>query len=228
MTVIGVIPARGGSKRLPRKNIVEFHGKPIIAWTIEAAYAVGVLDRVIVSTEDREIAETAKRFGAEVVARPDELASDAAMVRDVCLDLIAREEEAGRRYDILCCLYATAPLRRAEDIRRVVSLVRDEGADFALAASEYLQPPHQALRLDADGSVVPFLPALVDKRASEIGRLVVDNGSTYATRIDAFRRTGSFYGTPMRVHVMPRERSIDIDDAADLELARFHAPGVLE
>ena len=111
---LAVIPARGGSKRLPRKNIVDFFGKPIIAYTIEAALGSGCFSRVLVSTEDSEISDIAIQHGAEVADRPADLAGDSATVVDVCVDILNREAAAGKEYDVLCCLYPAAPHSRGK------------------------------------------------------------------------------------------------------------------
>jgi N-acylneuraminate cytidylyltransferase len=120
-------------------------------------------------------------------------------------------------------LYATAPLRTADDIGATVALLAPEACDFALAVSEYDSPPHQALALNDDHRVTPKWPDLVERRADEIGPLVVDNGSTYAVDVSAFREHQSFYGPGLRGHLMPRERSVDIDTPLDFDLALFFA-----
>ena len=144
---IAIIPARGGSKRLPRKNLLPFLGRPIIAHTIETAHACRCFDRVVVSTEDPEIVEAARSAGAEVSVRPTNLATDAARVVDVCLDLLATEERAGRSYDVFACLYATAPLRRSDDVAAVMAMLEDEHADFAMAITTFPIAPHQAMKI---------------------------------------------------------------------------------
>ena len=128
---LAIIPARGGSKRLPRKNILPFLGRPIIAHTIEAATESGCFTRILVSTEDEEIADAARAAGADIQQRDPSLATDAATLTDVCLDILASEERAGRAFDTFACLYATAPLRRAEDIVAVTALAERTDIDFA-------------------------------------------------------------------------------------------------
>lgn len=223
MRRIAVIPARGGSKRLPRKNVIDFMGKPIIAWTIEAAKECGLFDKIFVSTEDDEIAAVSQRYGADIDRRSSQLATDSARVSEVCLDFIKRHPA-----DILCCLYATAPLRNAEDIAVVVGMIQPDACNFSIAATHYDLPPHQALKLQVDNFVVPQWPEIANMRASDVGTLVVDNGSTYAVNIESFQKHKSFYGPKMRAHIMPRERSMDIDEAIDLEIARFFAQKIRE
>src|SRR5436190_22860631 len=220
---LAIIPARGGSKRLPRKNVLPFRGRPMLAHTVEAALMSRCFERVLVSSEDEEIAAVAQGAGAEIFRRSAELASDTARVTDVCLDVLAQEEHAGRLYEIFACLHATAPLRRAEDIAAVLALLDSNSTDFAMAVVTYALAPHQALHVEKDGTLIPMWPDLIDLRASEIGQLVVDNGSTYAARVAAFRQQKTFYGSGLRGHVMPRERSVDIDERHDYDLARWYA-----
>lgn len=219
---LAVIPARGGSKRLPRKNIIDFKGRPIIAYTIEAALNSGLFNRVVVSTEDVEIADVAHGFGAEIDERPDTLAGDHVRVVEVCLDLLEREERAGKTYDLMCCLYATAPLRQSKDIAAVAELI-GPGCHFAMAVTEYDYPPLQALRKAADGRLTPMWPEWIEVRSQDTPKLVVDNGSTYAVSVDVFRREKRFYGPGLRGHLMPRNRSVDIDTKEDLVLAEHFA-----
>lgn len=223
MRPCALIPARGGSKRLPRKNVIDFLGKPMIAHTIGAALESGSFERVVVSTEDAEIAAVARHAGALVHPRPANLATDSATVSQVCLDFLDAEAAAGRRPDVFCCLFATAPLRNAADIRAVVGLVDPGRCDFALAVTTYDLPPHQALRSTGEGTLTAMFPDLITKRASEVGALVVDNGSTYAATIGAFREIKNFFGPGLRGHLMPRSRSVDLDEAEDLELLTVFA-----
>jgi pseudaminic acid cytidylyltransferase len=222
MTAICVIPARGGSKRLPRKNVVDFFGKPMIAYSIEAAKASERFARIVVSSEDAETLEIARRYGAEPIERKPTLATDNARVSEVLLDFLQQEEANGRTYDIISCLFAAAPLRRAADVAAVIDLIKPGACHFAIAVTEYDLPPHQALKLESDGALKPMWPELVDLRDEQVGKLVVDNGSTYAATVDAFRTQKNFYGSPLRGHIMPRERSVDLNSAIDLEIAKVH------
>ncbi len=220
---LAVIPARGGSKRLPRKNVLDFLGKPIITYTIEAARDAGIFNRVVVSTEDAEIAEIAKKHGGDVDVRPASLATDAATIKDVCIELLDRLEKSGEKYDTLSVLYATAPLRNADDIRETHKLLADGKCDFAMGITEFVQPVHQVLTQSAIDTMVPVFPDQITLRASDVKRYFAGNGSTYCVNVAAFRKAGSFAGQPLRGHVMPRERSVDIDTQPDFELAEFYA-----
>jgi pseudaminic acid cytidylyltransferase len=223
MSKLAFIPARGGSKRLPRKNIMEFHGRPMISYTINAARESGLFDRVVVSTEDAEIADIAQRAGADIDRRPARFATDQAHVTDVCLDFLERERSVGRTWDVMSCLYATAPMRTAADIRATAGLLDPGRCDFAMAVTRYPLPPHQALKLEADGVLSPMWPELIGRRANELPGLVVDNGSTYAVDVAAFERSRTFYGPKLRGYEMPRARSVDIDTREDFEYALWIA-----
>jgi CMP-N-acetylneuraminic acid synthetase len=206
---------------VPRKNVLDFCGKPMLAWTVEAALESGLFGRVVVSTEDAEIAETALRFGAEVDRRAPALATDTATVRQVCLDFLDRQEAAGLRPDRFCCLYATAALRTAEDIRAVMGLLNPGVCDFACAVTTFDLPVNQALHDRGDGVFEPMWPEIFDLNAKDWEAVCVDNGSTYAMTVAGFRAHG-FMGPGLRTHLMPRWRSVDIDEPEDLELARLY------
>jgi pseudaminic acid cytidylyltransferase len=213
--MLAIIPARGGSKRLPRKNIADFHGKPLIAWTIEAAQKSNCFSEIVVSTDDEEIAAVAAKCWAKVERRPADLATDESRVVDVCLSMLS-----ARNCTQFACLYATSPLRTGADISGVVGLLKPFRCDFAMAVAPFECSPHQALKED-DGYLSPMWPELIEKRHNEIPRLYVDNGSTYAATVEAFRQHKTFYGPNLRGWVMPRERSVDIDTQLDLDYARF-------
>jgi N-acylneuraminate cytidylyltransferase len=220
---IAIIPARGGSKRLPRKNVIDFLGKPILGWSLDAAHATGLFDRVLVSTEDAEIAEIARSLGGEVDARPSELGGDAITVADVCVELLQRLAQQGETYATMTVLYATAPLRSAADIRATFELLEPGACDHALAVTEYDHPVHQALTRGKKGDLMAQFPDWVSRRKDTVPAFYCGNGSTYCVGVDDFLKTRSFYGPGMRGHIMPRERSIDIDTRADYELALFYA-----
>lgn len=216
---IAVIPARGGSKRFPRKNAAAFFGLPIVAHTIKAALGSGCFVRTVVSTDDGEIAAIARAHGAETDDRPAHLATDTAGVVDVCLDLLARERAAGRSYTTLCALYATSPLRGADDIRATMALLEPGKCDFAIAVTDYDLPPYRALRENADGTLEPMWPEFAFRKSQEMPVLRVNNGSTYAVGVNAFERAKVFTGPGCRGHLMPRGRSTDIDFPEDLDAA---------
>jgi len=220
MSSVCLIPARGGSKRLPRKNIADFLGRPIIAYTIEAARESGLFSRIVVSTEDPEIARIARDWDAEWHERPVALAADTASVIDVCLGFLEDEGRARRHHDTLACLLPTAPMRSADDIRGVHALLEPGACEFAMAVTTYDLPPLQALRRTVDGYLEPMWSEYNNLRSQDAPSLYVDNGSTYVAATGSLRRERSFYGPRLRGYLMPRERSVDIDEPLDLELAR--------
>lgn len=223
MSCVCLIPARGGSKRLPRKNIADFLGRPIIAYTIEAARASGLFSCIAVSTEDREIARIAIDWGTEWHERPARLAADDARLIDVCVGFLEDEERAGRRYDTLACLLPTAPMRGPDDVHGVHDLLAPGACEFAMAVTTYGLPPLQALRRTPDGFLELMWPQLANLRSQDAPSLYVDNGSTYFAATGALLRERTFYGPRLRGYLMPRERSVDIDEPFDLELARVLA-----
>src|SRR5262245_12988121 len=214
---IAIIPARGGSKRLPRKNIFPVNGRPLIAYTIEAALESACFARVIVSTEDREIAAAAGDAGAEIHDRDGRLASDTATVVEVCRDVLGRLGDRGQMPERFACLLATAALRTADDIRRAEAMLVPR-CDFVMAVTEYEKSPLQALVEQPDGSLRLMWPDLIDMPRSEAPRLVVDNGSIYWCRTEAFLTQRTFYGSGLQGYRMPRQRSVDVDTATDLAL----------
>ena len=221
--IIAIIPARGGSKRFPRKNIVLFGGREIIGWTIEEARGCGIFQRVVVSTEDAEIAEVAGKFGVEVDARPERLGGDDVGLAEVCLEFLEREARSGREYDIMCCLFPAAPLRKAKDIVGTVDLVRTGECDFAVAVTDYHFPPHMAKAADENGYLRHAWPEWAAKKRRELPRMVIDNGSTYAFSVPAFLKAKTFHGSPQKGYHMPRMRSVDIDEPEDLRIAELFA-----
>ncbi len=227
MRRIAIIPARGGSKRLPRKNIADFYGKPIIAHTIEAALESKLFESVIVSTEDDEIATISHTYGAEVHRRDASLASDSAKVVDVCLALLAEKEKRSDKYDVMCCLLATSPLRNASHIKEAYQLFEAHGRRFVMAVTQFSKSPWQALRINENGSLSPMWSEWVNIRSQDRPQLLVDNGSTYIVDVDAFRVQKSFYGEGLRGYVMAPEYSVDIDEPADLGLAKYYAARVM-
>jgi N-acylneuraminate cytidylyltransferase len=212
---LGIIPARGGSKRLPRKNILELNGKPLLAYTVEAALNSGVLERVIVSTEDEEIARVGGAAGAEVLLRPGELASDSARVRDVCVHVI-EELSQERPIDCFCVLTATSALRTAEDIRRSFELLQT-GFDYVSSVTEYFFYPHAALVEDETSRLHYQWPEIAHAKGQELPNFVVENGAINWCRMEQFMRDRELMGSNTGAYRMPKYRSIDIDTLEDFQ-----------
>ena len=213
---LAIIPARGGSKRIPRKNIKPFCGKPMIAWSIEAALESGCFDRVIVSTDDDEIAEVARQHGAEVpFMRPLELSDDHTGTIPVIRHAIETINSQGRAVEQACCLYATAPFIRAEDLRRGLEILQGSGGDYAFSVTSYAFPIQRAIRLTPEGRVEMFNPEHFSTRSQDLEEAYHDAGQFYWGRADAWLQ-GKMIFSPASLPVMlPRHRVQDIDTPED-------------
>jgi CMP-N,N'-diacetyllegionaminic acid synthase len=223
LDVVGLVTARGGSKRLPRKSVLPLAGKPMIAWTIDAACDSAALARVIVSTDDDEIAGIARAHGADVpFVRPTELGlddSDHVAVVEHALDWLVEHE--GVEPDYVMLLQPTSPLRTAEDIDACVSLARDTGAAAVVSVTAMKPQPDLALRVSADGTLEHAFPDL--DRGGE--PLVAPNGAVYLNRVASLRADRAFIPNGARGYLMPSERSLDVDTQWDFTLAEAALQG---
>jgi len=215
--ITAIIPARGGSKGVKRKNIRETGGKPLLVWTIEAAKAAASLDNFYVSTEDEEIAALARTHGVQVLERPENLASDAAQCHDVVLDALDRLDPAP---DIVVLLQPTSPLRTGADIDACVQALVDRPAAMsATTVCEVDHHPAKCLEI-MDGMMKPYTNwADAEARRQDLPPVYRQNGAVYAVRTHYFREKGRFLLPPVAVHVMDAADSIDIDDETALLVA---------
>jgi CMP-N,N'-diacetyllegionaminic acid synthase len=223
MTILGIIPARGGSKGIPRKNIAPVAGKPLLAWTVEAALTSRILDRVLVSTEDAEIADIARASGAEVpFLRPQELARDETPGIDPVLHALDFLDREGYRPEWVMLLQPTSPLRLAEDIRGAREVAIRTGGDLVISVSEAVPPPAWMRKIDADGILQKYFEQeeTPDVR-QQLPTAFALNGAIYFSRVSTVRTRRSFSGGRAHPYVMPRERSLDVDTPWDLELAQM-------
>jgi len=222
-TILGLIPARGGSKGLPGKNIRPLLGKPLIAWTIQQALASKYLDKVIVSTEDEGIAEISKQYSAKVpFMRPKELATDEAGGIDVVLHTIRWMEENGKSYDFLMLLQPTSPLRTSEDIDNAIELLFSKKAQTVISVCEVNHHPYCSNTLPEDGCMKDFIePEVMNKNRQELPVFYRLNGAIYLAYWDYLKSQRSFFGKETFAYIMPKERSIDIDNEMDLKLAEI-------
>ncbi|EGU56707.1 pseudaminic acid CMP-transferase [Vibrio nigripulchritudo ATCC 27043] len=217
---VAIIPARGGSKRIPRKNIKPFHGKPMIAYSIEAAKASGCFDKVIVSTDDSEIAEVAKTYGADVpFLRPKDISDDYATTMDVMEHAIRWCKSEGWQIDAVCCLYATAPFILPEDLQKGYELIRDDTVQFVFSATSFPFPIQRAIKLDEQGSVSMFSPENEQVRSQDLEEGYHDAGQFYWGQTTAFLNKLSIFSPHSKVVLLPRCRVQDIDTPEDWELA---------
>ncbi|MCC9595861.1 MULTISPECIES: pseudaminic acid cytidylyltransferase [unclassified Rubrivivax] len=217
-----VIPARGGSKRIPRKNAKPFCGRPMIAWSIEAALSSACFEHVVVSTDDAEIAQLARRFGAETpFTRPAELSDDFTPTRPVVNHAILDAQQRWGAVDRVCCLYATAPFVRAADLRAGLATLESSGAEFAFTVASFPYPIQRALRRTADGRVQMIDPSTRLTRSQDLEPAFHDAGQFYWGRTSAFLdglETFSECSVPI---VLPRERVQDIDTEEDWRRAEL-------
>jgi CMP-N,N'-diacetyllegionaminic acid synthase len=215
MSVVALIPARGGSKGIPGKNLARLGGRPLLAWTVDAARSAGRVDRVVVSTDSEEISHVAEELGADVLRRPAELAADETPMREVVLHALGQLEAC----DVLVLLQPTSPLRRAEHIDEAVALLLDSGADSVVSVVEV---PHgfrpDSLMALEDGRLVSL--SAPPGRRQEKSPVFARNGpAVLVLRPD--RADEDLYGDDCRAYVMRPEDSVDVDEPFDLELAEF-------
>lgn len=213
---VAVIPARGGSKRIPRKNLREFCGKPMIAWSIEVALESGLFDLVVVSTDCDEIAEVATRFGATVpFRRPPHLSDDFTPTIPVVRHAIDWLISHGRVPDAVCCLYATSPMTLVEDLKQgQAALLADTSLDFAFAVTAYAFPIQRALKVN-DGVVEMFQPQHELTRSQDLPPAWHDAGQFYWGTANAFRKHDGFYSARSTPVFIPLHRVQDIDTPDD-------------
>lgn len=217
-----MIPARGGSKRVERKNVRDLDGQPLVSYTIQAAIESNLFDEIIVSTEDKEIAAVAEEYGATVpFQRPEELASDTAQVVNVTDHTLNYYEQQGREFDHLSVLLPTTPLRTATDLQNAYEKFESASeAEFLMCVTEYQYSPFEALHED-DGYLKNYWDEFDGRRSQDRPDLVVDTGAAYVMDVDAYKRERTFYGSKLVGYHMPPERSVDIDEPSDLKLAEF-------
>lgn len=219
---LAIIPARGGSKRIPRKNIKPFCGKPMIVWSIEAARQSGCFDRIIVSTDDAEIAEVAQAHGAEVpFVRPPELSDDHTGTIPVIAHAIAWMSAHAISVEMACCLYATAPFVQAEDLRRGLDVLKNSGANYAFSVTSYPFPIQRAIRLTTDQRVEMFHPEHFNTRSQDLEEAWHDAGQFYWGRAEAWLTGRPIFSLAAAAVPLPRHHVQDIDTAEDWERAEW-------
>lgn len=222
--MLAIIPARGGSKGLPRKNIKLLDGLPLICYSIKAALDSKLVDRVIVSTEDKEIASISRDFGAEVpFMRPDNLASDKSMVMDTYLNVIDLiSQQNSKPVESFVALLPTVPLRTSEDIDEAIKIFNDKKADSVISVVEASTPIHWYRRITNDGKLKNYLPEFdVVKNRQELEKTYVPNGAIYIFRTEVLKLTRQYNTEKTFPYIMPRNRSADIDDLLDFEWAEY-------
>ncbi len=219
---LAVIPARGGSKRIPRKNIKLFGGKPMIAWSIEAAIASECFDRIIVSTDDEEIAVIAKSFGAEVpFVRPASLADDHTGTTAVVAHATEWQNANGTVATAVCCIYATAPFLEPNDLKIGYEMLKTSGADYAFSVTSYAFPIQRAITLTPNQRVKMFQPEHFNTRSQDLTEAWHDAGQFYWGRAQAWLTHQPIFSESAIAVPIPRYRVQDIDTPEDWERAEW-------
>lgn len=221
MKNIAIITARGGSKRIPRKNIKEFCGIPILAYSIEAALNAGVFDTVMVSTDDEEIAGVARQYGAEVpFFRSENTSNDYATTNDVLLEVLTEYEKRGADYELVCCIYPTAPFVTAGKLKDAVARLLQSDADTLIPVVAFSYPPQRSM-IVKEGRLVFEYPQYLDSRSQDLEPHYHDVGQFYVFRTAAFRKNKKLMVGNILPLVVSELEVQDIDNQTDWEIAEI-------
>jgi N-acylneuraminate cytidylyltransferase len=219
---LAVIPARGGSKRIPRKNIRPFAGKPIIAYSIEAALACGLFDKVVVSTDDQEIAAVARQHGAELpFVRPKTLSDDFTGTNAVVSHAIQWHRDEGIDVDYVCCIYATAPFVQPHYLKAGFDSLVSSGKSFAFSVTSFPFPIQRAVRINSDGALEAMFPEHVATRSQDLEEAYHDAGQFYWGRAEAFVEARPLFSPESVPVILPRHLVQDIDTIEDWRRAEL-------
>jgi CMP-N,N'-diacetyllegionaminic acid synthase len=216
---IAIIPARGGSKRLPRKNILDFSGKPLIAWSIEACLNSKYIDKVVVSSDDKEILEISKRFHADTIKRPQELASDTSSTFDTLLHTIGKYSN----FDYIVLIQPTSPLRQSWHIDQAIENLLYKKADSIISVCEAEHSPLWTNHLPQDFSMKNFIPDIArGKRSQDLPKFYRLNGAIHMCDTNIFLDTKTFFlKDKAYAYIMDKKYSVDIDDELDFKFAEI-------
>lgn len=219
MKTIAIITARGGSKRIPKKNIKEFCGKPIITYSIEAALKAGCFDTVMVSTDSEEIAEIAKSYGAEVpFLRSEATSNDFATTADVLNEVIEQYSSKGEQFDLMCCIYPTAPFVTAEKLNKAINTLVENNADSLMPVVAFSFPPQRG-NVIRNGKLEYQYPEYSQMRSQDLEEVYHDCGQFYICKVNAFKESGKLVTGNAVPLIMPEEEVQDIDNLTDWVLA---------
>ena len=221
MKSLCIIPARGGSKRIPRKNIKPFLGKPIMAYSIEAALKSGVFDEVMVSTDDEEFAEVAKKFGASVpFLRSEATSNDYATTVDVLLEVVDMYKQRGKEFDVVCCLYSTAPFVTSERLKEASSRISD-AVDACFTIVQYSYPIQRSLRINEDNCVEMKFPEHLKSRTQDLEKVYHDAGQFYFVKTDALVKEKTVWCKRTAPLILSELEVQDLDTLTDWQLAEM-------
>jgi pseudaminic acid cytidylyltransferase len=220
MNIVAIIPARGGSKRIPNKNIKLFAGQPIISYTIKAAQHADLFDKIIISTDSEKIAKVAESYGAEVpFIRPAELADDYTGTDAVILHALKRLVEDGEKIDYICCIYATAPFIKAEYIIKGYNILRDKNATTSFSVTTYHFPIFRSLKINNQDRLEMFWPEYKETRSQDLPEAYHDAGQFYWAAAKKYLKEKQFYSKDAVPVILPRYLVQDIDTIEDWETA---------
>jgi N-acylneuraminate cytidylyltransferase len=220
-SIVGIITARGGSKRIPKKNIKDFCGKPIIAYSIEAAQESGLFDTVMVSTDSEEIAAVAKHYGAEVpFMRSRENANDYADTTDVLLEVLEEYQKRGCSFDEFCCLYPTAPFITGEKLRESHKLLSDKDVFNVIPMVPFSFPPQRGMKRDGR-YIVPAHPEYINSRSQDLEEILHDCGQFYWCKTKEFMENPDFLSNHTVSYMVSEAEVQDIDNESDWRLAEI-------
>ena len=217
---LAMITARGGSKRIPRKNIKEFCGKPILAYSIEAALSSGAFEEIMVSTDDPEIAEIAKKYGASVpFFRSEATANDFASTDDVIMEVLKTYEALGKHFDCFCCIYPTAPFVTGSRLKEAMDLLKT--SDSVMPVVPFSYPPQRGLLISEEGCLKRQYPEYALTRSQDLPKIYHDCGQFYACRTDIFFKEGTTDVATQVPLVLSEMEVQDIDTLEDWEIAEI-------
>lgn len=214
MNFLCIIPARAGSKRLKKKNIINFFGKPIIEYTLDAAIKANIFKKIIIST-DINFLKKKKYEGIEIISRNKTLSNDKTSVEEVCKNVLDYEKQLGITYDYFCCLLATSPLRNQNDILACKKKILKKKVDFVMATTDYYYNPYESLSMLKSGRLRKNF------RRENNEKTVVDNGSLYFCDTKKFLKCKTFYGPNLYSYHMSRKRSLDLNNYEDLDILKI-------
>ena len=221
MKNIAIITARGGSKRIPRKNIKNFLGKPIMAYSIEAANKSGIFDEVMVSTDDEEIAQIAKEYGAKVpFFRSEKTSNDFATTNDVLLEVIDEYEKRGEKFDYGVCIYPTAPFVTSERIKDAATKFIESGADSLIPVVQFSFPPKRAMVIRDERLVFEY-PEFMDSRSQDLEKEYHDVGQFYCFNVEAYKKNKKLMLGNILPYVIDEMEVQDIDNESDWKIAEI-------
>ena len=218
---VAIITARGGSKRIPKKNVKDFCGKPIIAYSIEAALESGLFEEVMVSTDSEEIADVAKQYGAKIpFMRSDETSNDFADTTDVLKEVLQRYKERGRVFEKFCCIYPTAPFVTGKKLRDSYELLSEDDIYNVIPMVPFSFPPQRGMVRDGK-YIRPAHPEYINERSQDLEEILHDCGQFYWCKTDAFFENPDFLANHTAPFILPDTEVQDIDNISDWEMAEI-------